>query len=485
VSRPSDSQAIPGILTAWKQGKSGVVVGSNDNLVDWTYVDNIVHGHLLAAERLGERVPSRAFAERLEAVQHTLQVRDVPTSVRRPDGRWLPFETPVKDGPADPPMPSGRNRLDQFAGMGDPAAEIPESEYAVAGQAFYITNGEPLFFWDFVRAIFWEYARFDNTATVKYLPASLGIVFGWLSQTFAKAIGNKTPAFTVNRVHFMRAHRYHNIDRARLMLGYEPLVGVAEGVKRGVAVRDPRISLADRADPRAVVQGAGGIDGEAMTRGAAVRGDVLAHIAWQSVYTGTTSSSSLAEYPSPIGGLHHPPASLHPGNIAAAATASAGLTLTWPSAHHGRTARKARVAEAERVRGSDRGRSVALAGGDDGLAGDAEPGEAAAHRPGVDGVQRGRGAEHVGLVADVSPGVGIEDVEGPSAAAAAGARRRRGFAAGASARWRGATALIGRAVLTASGRLKGRRDRRRRARARAHVGIGLRSELLEEGVQRI
>lgn len=221
------------MLKAYKDGKTSVIIGSNDNLYDWTYVDNIVHAHILAAEKLEQATKPQSFAVRFEGINSTLQARTPPSSVRRPDGRWLPFETPVTDGKPDPPLPAVRNRLDQFHGMSDPEADIDAAEYAVAGQAFTISNGEPLYFWDFVRAVYREYAGFDNAAKAWSLPAGIAIVAGTLSEWVAWARGTETN-FTKNRMIFLRAKRYHNIDRARLLLGYEPIVGMGEGIRRSV-----------------------------------------------------------------------------------------------------------------------------------------------------------------------------------------------------------------------------------------------------------
>ena len=52
--------------------------------------------------------------------------------------------------------------------------------------------------------------------------------FGWLT--------GKEPTFTKFKVAFTCATRWHNIEKARRVLGYEPEVGVEEGVKRMVDV---------------------------------------------------------------------------------------------------------------------------------------------------------------------------------------------------------------------------------------------------------
>ena len=53
--------------------------------------------------------------------------------------------------------------------------------------------------------------------------------WGWIS--------GKQPAFTVFRVKTVSRHKWHNIEKARRVLGYEPIVGLDEGMQRTVDVR--------------------------------------------------------------------------------------------------------------------------------------------------------------------------------------------------------------------------------------------------------
>lgn len=49
---PGDQQMLPQLVKAAKEGKMKVIVGNGMNLVDFTYIDNVIHGHLLAAQSL-------------------------------------------------------------------------------------------------------------------------------------------------------------------------------------------------------------------------------------------------------------------------------------------------------------------------------------------------------------------------------------------------------------------------------------------------
>ena len=136
--------------------------------------------------------------------------------------------------------PIVRSRFDQFS---DNALDVaPNSPLHVAGQAFFITNGEPVYFWDFVRLIWLALdpptaegrARASKGAWV--IPRQFGMALGYLAETWAWLTGREA-GFTRYRVSYSCAKRYHNIEKARRVLGYEPAVGLEEGVRRMVEVR--------------------------------------------------------------------------------------------------------------------------------------------------------------------------------------------------------------------------------------------------------
>jgi sterol-4alpha-carboxylate 3-dehydrogenase (decarboxylating) len=49
---PRDPQCIPTIVRTARTGKMKFIIGNGQNMVDFTYVENVVHGHILAAEEL-------------------------------------------------------------------------------------------------------------------------------------------------------------------------------------------------------------------------------------------------------------------------------------------------------------------------------------------------------------------------------------------------------------------------------------------------
>ncbi len=87
-------QVLPPIINVYHTQKTGFQLGSNENLFDFTYVLNVAHAHLLASFAL-------------------LQTSKLPTS--------------------------------------------PLDYEKVDGEAFFITNDQPVYFWDFARAV-WKAA---------------------------------------------------------------------------------------------------------------------------------------------------------------------------------------------------------------------------------------------------------------------------------------------------------------------------------------
>ncbi|XP_045068498.1 sterol-4-alpha-carboxylate 3-dehydrogenase, decarboxylating [Coregonus clupeaformis] len=54
---PRDPQLVPILVDTARRGKMKFIIGDGSNLVDFTFVDNVVHGHILAAESLRPESP--------------------------------------------------------------------------------------------------------------------------------------------------------------------------------------------------------------------------------------------------------------------------------------------------------------------------------------------------------------------------------------------------------------------------------------------
>jgi sterol-4alpha-carboxylate 3-dehydrogenase (decarboxylating) len=113
----------------------------------------------------------------------------------------------------------------------------------VAGEIFFITNGDPIPFWDFPHKLWAHLAEAGiepvPTRKVVAMPRIVGLFIGLVAEIMGWITG-KDPLFTRYRVKFTCATRWHNISKARRILGYEPLISNDEGIKRSADVRSHR-----------------------------------------------------------------------------------------------------------------------------------------------------------------------------------------------------------------------------------------------------
>jgi sterol-4alpha-carboxylate 3-dehydrogenase (decarboxylating) len=255
---------MQGLFEVYKRGQTHFQIGDNTNLFDWTYVENVAHAHLLAADKLVPPPPPRDPLDPLELSEeeqlllntHLPPIRlttgggRIPTSEARLLGpAFYPphnaeqlvtnFNNPSYQ--AGLPRPVIRTKFDALSEPALARAEI--SPLQVAGQAFFITNGEPTYFWDFTRYVWRELdkimdpegksGRLERRMII--FPKSVGFIFATLAESWGWLIGKPHP-FTRFRVAFSCGTRWHNIDKARTVLGYEPQVGIEEGIKRMIDV---------------------------------------------------------------------------------------------------------------------------------------------------------------------------------------------------------------------------------------------------------
>lgn len=233
---PGDRQAISGFYQVIKNGQTKFQIGDNSNLFDWTYVGNVAHAHLLAADKLGTSYPVVGLHEPLPPVNLSLESHRIPTSDAHPLGpnpnpteEELVVSRRFESSEVDPSdlRPVLRSKMDQFTEL----AELPDDQEgpAVAGQAFFINNCEPVNFWDWTRSVWRELGHIPPYTIV--LPVALGLILATLAEIFSKLMG-KEPGFTRFRVTFATQQRYYDSERARRLLGYTPLVGITEGLDR-------------------------------------------------------------------------------------------------------------------------------------------------------------------------------------------------------------------------------------------------------------
>ncbi|KAG1766303.1 C-3 sterol dehydrogenase [Suillus occidentalis] len=236
-----DRQMMVGLYQAYQHGQTHFQVGDNNSLFDYTYVGNLIKAHLIAADKLSSPSLHASSQETLTTdslktelhLDHALQpvstairVKRVLTCEARPLGPSITL-------PRDPHTPAHhiiRSRFDQSS---ENAIDLAESSLLqVAGQVFFITNGEPVYFWDFMRFIWLALdppsSKLASGSSERAQRSAWPRGFGMVLECWAPLIG-KEAGFTRYRVGYSCATRYHNIEKARHALGYEPEVGLEDG----------------------------------------------------------------------------------------------------------------------------------------------------------------------------------------------------------------------------------------------------------------
>ncbi|XP_047391936.1 sterol-4-alpha-carboxylate 3-dehydrogenase, decarboxylating isoform X3 [Sciurus carolinensis] len=158
---PRDPQLVPILIEAAKKGKMKFMIGNGKNLVDFTFVENVVHGHILAAEHLS---------------------RDA----------------------------------------------------ALGGKAFHITNDEPIPFWTFLSRILtglnYEAPKYHIPYWVAYY---LALLLSLLVMVISPII-QLQPTFTPMRVALAGTFHYYSCEKAKKVMGYQPLVTMDDAVEKTI-----------------------------------------------------------------------------------------------------------------------------------------------------------------------------------------------------------------------------------------------------------
>jgi sterol-4alpha-carboxylate 3-dehydrogenase (decarboxylating) len=168
-----DTTSTPQLIENARSGKGKFRVGDGKNLFDWTYVGNTAHAHILAAKAL------------------------------------------LREAKATTPIPKNKR---------------------VNGEAFVITNDEPWPFWDYTRAIGAEAGFPVDKKDVWAIPARvyyvMAMVIEWVA--WASSFGKREPMVNRRMLKYLTLNRTFDISKAKERLGYRPLVGMEEGIKRTV-----------------------------------------------------------------------------------------------------------------------------------------------------------------------------------------------------------------------------------------------------------
>jgi len=159
VFGPRDTHFVAQMIQRAKNGDITHMIGEGHNVCDFTYVDNVVYAHVLAASALKPRSP-------------------------------------------------------------------------VGGQAYFVTNGEPTLFWDFIGRILEASGCARPTKAVSFTVAYL---LAWLMEvvyTFVGWSGLWKPVLSRKMVVTTCCHHWFDHSKATRDFNYLPIVTLAEGIKR-------------------------------------------------------------------------------------------------------------------------------------------------------------------------------------------------------------------------------------------------------------
>lgn len=157
------------VIAQARAGKANAQIGPGKNYYDVTYISNLVDAHLLAAHAL----------------------------------------------------------IDAYG------KAAPSPERRVDGEAFIITNDEPVLFWEFNRAVAASVGMPVRQEDIKVVPYWVAMLAATVSEwiTWIFSLGQTQAPITREAVHLSTITRTLKCDKAKRILGYKPKVGVYEGLE--------------------------------------------------------------------------------------------------------------------------------------------------------------------------------------------------------------------------------------------------------------
>ncbi|TKA22529.1 hypothetical protein B0A50_08069 [Salinomyces thailandicus] len=170
-----DMQLLPPGLSAYYKGQTKVQIGTNENLFDFTEITNVAHAHHLALAAL------------------------LATHDREAAGSAAPLDHEKVDG-----------------------------------EAFFITNDQPVYFFDFARMCWSAAGDRTQPSQVWSLSKDVGLLIATIMEWVFWLFRLGQPNLTRQQVKYTCMTRFYCVDKAKLRLGYRPVVGLQEGITRGV-----------------------------------------------------------------------------------------------------------------------------------------------------------------------------------------------------------------------------------------------------------
>lgn len=130
-----------------------------------------------------------------------------------------------------------RDKLSDFTYISNLIDAIVMAEAAlepgspVCGQAYFITNGEPMAFFDFIEKMLLELGYPAISGKVPYWLAYTAAAIAEGIDTLKGGTLNAENGLTRFSVRYMVTHHYYSIDKARRDFGWEPKVPLDEGIR--------------------------------------------------------------------------------------------------------------------------------------------------------------------------------------------------------------------------------------------------------------
>jgi sterol-4alpha-carboxylate 3-dehydrogenase (decarboxylating) len=106
----------------------------------------------------------------------------------------------------------------------------------IDGEAFQITNDQPIFFWDYPKILFHELG-YRNTQQI-VIPTGVAMFLGGIMDGLEWALSPVYalhPTLTRFRVTIINSNRIFDITKSKTVLGYKPIVSLMDGMARTAA----------------------------------------------------------------------------------------------------------------------------------------------------------------------------------------------------------------------------------------------------------
>jgi sterol-4alpha-carboxylate 3-dehydrogenase (decarboxylating) len=112
-----------------------------------------------------------------------------------------------------------------------------DTEEKVSGEAFFVTDGVPVKFWDFARNLWTRAGVKDCTPPKVIVPWWCVLTLAAISETIflVFTVGRKPAPLTRHHVHYMKEGTWFDINKAKDRLHYTPIIQTDEGIQKTVA----------------------------------------------------------------------------------------------------------------------------------------------------------------------------------------------------------------------------------------------------------